>query len=99
MTDTISKERVIQDAQNIYDMFVSNYGFSSVLALDMKTVLDSLRTALAQQAEQGVIKGLQVTVTALLREVDAGWSPDARKHLLKLDTTIAMLAAAPRGGV
>ena len=52
MTDTISKERVIENAQNIYDMFVSNYGFSSVLALDMKTVLDTLRSALAQQAEQ-----------------------------------------------
>ena len=53
------------------------------------------RTAHAEQWPPGLITDIVLTVTALHKEVDIGWSPDARSHLSRLSTSIGMLAAAP----
>lgn len=53
------------------------------------------RTTHAEQWPPGLITDIVLTVTALHKEVDIGWSPDARSHLLRLSTSIGMLAAAP----
>ena len=53
------------------------------------------RTAHAEQWPPGLITDIVLTVTALHKEVDIGWSPDARSHLLRLSTSIGMLAVAP----
>jgi len=51
------------------------------------------RTAHAEQWPPGLITDIVLTVTALHKEVDIGWSPDARSHLSRLSTSIGMLAA------
>lgn len=53
------------------------------------------RTTHAEQWPPGLITDIVLTVTALHKEVDIGWSPDARSHLSRLSTSIGMLAAAP----
>lgn len=50
------------------------------------------RTTHAEQWPPGLITDIVLTVTALHKEVDIGWSPDARSHLLRLSTSIGMLA-------
>lgn len=50
------------------------------------------RTTHAEQWPPGLITDIVLTVTALHKEVDIGWSPDARSHLSRLSTSIGMLA-------
>lgn len=57
-------------------------------------------TLLQEPHNVGVINDIKATVTALQGEEDAGWSPAAHQHLLRLATSVNMLVAdlpAPEG--